>query len=45
LRNNDAAKNEYEALKKELSKKEWKDGNEYASAKTSFIRSIERGLF
>ena len=25
-------------------KKEWKDGNDYAEAKTEFIRNIERNL-
>ena len=27
-----------------LSKKEWKDGNKYADAKTTFIRSVEKML-
>lgn len=31
----------YAALKKELAQREWQDGNEYAEAKTEFIRSIE----
>ncbi len=35
-------KEEYYSLKKELSQREWKDGNEYAAAKTEFIKNIER---
>jgi GrpB-like predicted nucleotidyltransferase (UPF0157 family) len=31
---------EYENLKKELSQKEWANGNEYASAKAKFIQSV-----
>lgn len=31
---------EYEALKIELSKNDWKDGNEYANAKSDFITGI-----
>jgi GrpB-like predicted nucleotidyltransferase (UPF0157 family) len=42
LRNNAQARNSYADLKKELSKKEWKGGNEYASAKTAFIQRIEK---
>jgi GrpB-like predicted nucleotidyltransferase (UPF0157 family) len=29
-------------LKKELAEREWLDTNEYADAKTEFIRSIEK---
>ncbi|KMQ51358.1 hypothetical protein CHISP_1841 [Chitinispirillum alkaliphilum] len=42
LINNQMAKEQYESLKRDLALKEWEDGNEYASAKTSFIREIER---
>jgi GrpB-like predicted nucleotidyltransferase (UPF0157 family) len=41
LRANENMRNEYEALKKKLSAKEWKDGNEYNVAKTEFIKGIE----
>jgi GrpB-like predicted nucleotidyltransferase (UPF0157 family) len=34
----------YEILKKELAKQEWKDGNEYAAAKNSFIREVEKRI-
>tara|TARA_B100000959_G_C14817319_1_gene556355 strand:+ start:286 stop:795 length:510 start_codon:yes stop_codon:yes gene_type:complete len=44
LRENSKTKIEYEKLKKTLAKKEWKDGNEYADAKTDFIRSVEKKL-
>ena len=42
LRENPDIANEYAALKKSLAGREWKDGNEYADAKTKFIRSVER---
>lgn len=32
---------EYAALKRNLAEQEWKDGNDYADAKTEFIQSIE----
>lgn len=38
---NEIVKNEYASLKRELAQKEWVDGNEYAGAKTEFIRAIE----
>jgi GrpB-like predicted nucleotidyltransferase (UPF0157 family) len=41
LRANENVRNEYESLKKKLSEKEWKDGNEYNDAKTEFIKGIE----
>jgi GrpB-like predicted nucleotidyltransferase (UPF0157 family) len=41
LRNNDEARDEYYRLKKALAEKDWVDTNEYADAKTEFIRSIE----
>jgi GrpB-like predicted nucleotidyltransferase (UPF0157 family) len=42
LRKNPEELMNYYLLKKELAQKEWKDGNEYANAKTEFIRRIER---
>ena len=33
---------QYETLKKELSQREWIDENDYAAAKSAFIREIER---
>ena len=44
LRKNENIRNDYCMLKKELAKKEWKDGNEYADAKTEFIRKIEKWI-
>lgn len=41
LRSNKTDRDNYYTLKKNLSKQEWKDGNEYAAAKTEFIKSIE----
>lgn len=41
LKENVDAKNEYASLKRQLAKKEWIDGNEYADAKTNFIKTIE----
>ena len=41
LRQNPDAANEYAALKKQLTEREWADVNEYADAKTEFIKSIE----
>ena len=35
------AANRYAALKKQLAEREWEDVNEYADAKTKFIRGIE----
>ncbi len=42
LRNHPKELQEYDSLKKELASKEWKDGNEYAEAKSEFIRMIEQ---
>jgi GrpB-like predicted nucleotidyltransferase (UPF0157 family) len=42
LRNNTEARVAYENLKKDLSKKDWMDGNEYAAAKSEFIQRIEK---
>ena len=44
LRSNEIIRKKYQSLKYSLSKKEWKDGNEYADAKTIFIRSVEKML-
>ena len=44
LRSNEITRKKYQNLKYSLSEKEWKDGNEYADAKTKFIRSIEKKL-
>ena len=41
LRNNAGDRDKYYELKKELAKRDWKDGNEYAAAKSEFIRLIE----
>ena len=44
LRSNKIIREKYENLKYKLVKKEWKDGNDYADAKTEFIRAIEKNL-
>lgn len=41
LRQNPHVATNYASLKKELAEREWKDVNEYADAKTEFIRDIE----
>ena len=41
LRQNKIYRKEYNRLKKELSKKDWTDGDEYANAKSEFIKKIE----
>ncbi|HXV99080.1 MAG TPA: GrpB family protein [Anaerolineae bacterium] len=41
LRNNPDVAQAYASLKIDLAKCEWQDGNEYAEAKTEFIRNIE----
>lgn len=41
LRENARAAAEYAALKKELAEREWEDVNEYADAKTEFVRKAE----
>lgn len=40
LRTHPDTRKAYEALKYELAQREWKDGSEYAGAKTEFIRGI-----
>tara|TARA_B100001250_G_scaffold11370_1_gene9862 strand:+ start:1321 stop:1827 length:507 start_codon:yes stop_codon:yes gene_type:complete len=44
LRSNESIRKKYQKLKHSLSEKEWIDGNEYADAKTTFIRSVEKML-
>ena len=44
LRTNKTVKKEYENLKFNLAKNEWKDSNDYSDAKTKFIRTIENKL-
>ena len=44
LRSNEIIRKKYQNLKYSLSKKEWKDGNVYADAKTKFISSVEKLL-
>jgi GrpB-like predicted nucleotidyltransferase (UPF0157 family) len=41
LRGNPKVAEQYASLKKELAEREWSDVNEYADAKTEFIRKIE----
>lgn len=41
LRQNPEMTNDYAALKKQLAEREWADVNEYADAKTKFIKGIE----
>ena len=41
LRNNDQYRDDYYKLKLELSEREWVDGNEYAGAKSDFIKGVE----
>ena len=41
LREHADVKGQYESLKKQLSLKDWKDGNEYNNAKDSFIKTTE----
>jgi len=42
LRLNKNVRNEYSRIKRELSQKEWNSSNDYAFAKTDFIRKIEQ---
>ena len=42
LRKNVWSKNEYAVLKRQLAEKDWTDANEYADAKTDFIKTIEQ---
>ncbi len=44
LRSNKITREKYQTLKYKLSEKEWLNGNEYAHAKTGFIKSIEKML-
>jgi len=42
LRTNPHIAQQYAQLKTQLSKKDWQDSNDYANAKTDFIRKIEK---
>lgn len=42
LRKNSDIADQYASLKKDLAKREWNDTNEYAEAKSEFIRKIEK---
>lgn len=42
LRGNQSTAADYAKLKLKLAQQDWKDGNEYAEAKTDFIREIEK---
>ncbi len=42
LRNSKKVREEYNRLKIALSKKDWRDGDEYANAKSDFIKKIEK---
>ena len=42
LRLNNEDRDKYMDLKMNLAKREWADGNEYAAAKSEFIRNIEK---
>ncbi|MFL5763142.1 MAG: GrpB family protein [Bacteroidia bacterium] len=42
LRENPAIREQYERLKTDLAKQQWNSGNDYADAKSDFIRSIEK---
>jgi hypothetical protein len=42
LRGHPDAVDEYSALKKDLTEREWSDVNEYADAKTEFIKDIKK---
>ena len=44
LRNNKVKMSKYKELKINLEKRDWKDRNEYADAKTEFIRNIDEKL-
>ena len=42
LKKNSETKEEYATLKKELAKRDWKESNDFAEAKTEFIKNVER---
>ena len=44
LRENKKVKFDYQSLKLQLATKDWKSGDEYAEAKSSFIRSVENSI-
>ena len=41
LREHDDVANDYATLKRELAQRDWDDMNDYADAKTEFIRKFE----
>jgi len=41
LQSNQKTRSEYSQLKQELANKQWKDRNDYATAKTAFIKQVE----
>ena len=41
LRDNLKTAEEYATLKKELAKRDWEDSNDFAEAKTEFIKNVE----
>ena len=41
LRNNPTIREQYQKLKVDLTKRQWKSGNEYADAKGDFIKSVD----
>ncbi|MCK5225218.1 MAG: GrpB family protein [Planctomycetes bacterium] len=41
LRGNSETAKEYAALKKELAKQDWEDSNDFAEAKTEFVKKVE----
>lgn len=42
LRINDNVRDDYDILKRKLAEKDWNDSNDYAYAKTDFVRGIEK---
>jgi len=44
LRQNELVRNEYYLLKKSLAEQDWETGNDYAQAKTNFIREVEKKI-
>ena len=44
LRNDDVTRDKYAELKSRLAQNEWDSVNDYAGAKTDFIRAIERSI-
>jgi len=42
LRINDKVRDDYDNLKRKLAEKDWSDSNDYAYAKTDFVKGIEK---